>query len=790
MSAFMPDRYREFFRSVVGVSPYDYQVTLAEELTAGHNVVLRAPTGAGKTWAAMVPLFYEGWGQRPARLVYALPLRTLAQGIYVEASRLAQRLAQPVAVTLQTGEQPDDPFFNRGTIVVTTYDQVLSGLLCGPYGLSDRLSNINAAAIAGALVVFDEFHLMEPQKAFLTAVATMHMFAGLCQSVWMTATATESLVRALSEALEVRQVPRGTAQFDALLRELPSVDSVSRGLTVEQSCLSAESVLRVHERRSIVVCNQVGRAQELFRLLRQQYDPREIVLLHSRFLKADRSCKEAELRKRFGKGAVGGGILVATQVIEAGLDISCEHLHTEMCPINSLVQRAGRCARFPDETGLVHVYPLPPDGNAHRPYEALEIRVAQDTIGRGATRLTPELCARWVEKAHGESDGLALRDGWRSRYEECLRRIEDNSLGGQHVRVADLIREVDNIRVVIAPEPPGSPGELEGVAVPRTTLYGLIGRHHTAFRGWVYKGDDEQPWESVTAEQDVRQAYVVCLSPAVAAYDRELGLRLGVPGEMTSPSRSVPDRPGWKTIKGETWERHAREVASQALARLEREGPDGGLVGGGLVKRYGLDWAAAKAAVGAASLLHDLGKVQTTWQAWARAAMETTRPGYVHARAIAHTDFNPESRDDRRRERALGLRRPPHAAAGAYYAGLFLPRLLQALPTGVRAQVGAACVVAILAHHGGWLPGDLGMQVAPLWDGWPQELASVVGWVPDGQRVVRLAKHADKKGLLERVVREVVGPDRIACWWPLVAYLIRTLRLSDQQATAEVGSDD
>ena len=36
-------------------------------------------------------------------------------------------------VTLQTGEQPDDCFFDRGRIVITTYDQLLSGLLDQPY---------------------------------------------------------------------------------------------------------------------------------------------------------------------------------------------------------------------------------------------------------------------------------------------------------------------------------------------------------------------------------------------------------------------------------------------------------------------------------------------------------------------------------------------------------------------------------------------------------------------------------------------------------------------------------
>lgn len=110
-------------------------------------------------------------------------------------------------VTLQTGEQPDDRFFDRGKIIVTTYDQLLSGLLDGPYGLSDRLHNINAAAVAGSLVVFDEFHLMEPQRAFLTAAACLYLFRDLCQSVWMTATATHPLEEVLRDALNTVSIP-------------------------------------------------------------------------------------------------------------------------------------------------------------------------------------------------------------------------------------------------------------------------------------------------------------------------------------------------------------------------------------------------------------------------------------------------------------------------------------------------------------------------------------------------------------------------------------------------------
>jgi CRISPR-associated endonuclease/helicase Cas3 len=149
--------FEEFFRRVTGHEPYDYQIQVAARLFEGRNIVLRAPTGSGKTWSVVAPFLYSGWKRRPSRLIYALPLRTLAQGVYREAQEAASRLGLPLEaqtdargietlspyVTVQTGEQPDDRFFDRGRIIVTTYDQLLSGLLDGPYGLSDRLHNVS-----------------------------------------------------------------------------------------------------------------------------------------------------------------------------------------------------------------------------------------------------------------------------------------------------------------------------------------------------------------------------------------------------------------------------------------------------------------------------------------------------------------------------------------------------------------------------------------------------------------------------------------------------------------------
>src|SRR5262249_42470090 len=83
------------------------------------------------------------------------------------------------------------------------------------------------------------------------------------------------------------------------------------------------------------------------------FDDNHLLLLHSRF----RGYERANWRERleaFETGEErhsGSRIIVATQVVEAGVDISASVLYTELCPLASLIQRLGRCARRVGETG-------------------------------------------------------------------------------------------------------------------------------------------------------------------------------------------------------------------------------------------------------------------------------------------------------------------------------------------------------------------------------------------------------------------------------------------------------
>ena len=78
--------YRQFFQRLTGKETYDYQVELAQALLGGASVILRAPTGSGKTWAVIAPFLYGRITKQVAvsadRLIYALPLRSLASNLY------------------------------------------------------------------------------------------------------------------------------------------------------------------------------------------------------------------------------------------------------------------------------------------------------------------------------------------------------------------------------------------------------------------------------------------------------------------------------------------------------------------------------------------------------------------------------------------------------------------------------------------------------------------------------------------------------------------------------------
>ncbi len=98
--------------------------------------------------------------------------------------------------------------------------------------------------------------------------------------------------------------------------------------------------------RTLIICNTVGRAKEVYRLLAaEKPEGCDLFLLHSRFRSPERKAHLERLKTFSSVSFPRGQIVVSTQVIEAGVDVSSGILWSEIAPLASLVQRLGRLNR-------------------------------------------------------------------------------------------------------------------------------------------------------------------------------------------------------------------------------------------------------------------------------------------------------------------------------------------------------------------------------------------------------------------------------------------------------------
>jgi len=362
----MINKLKNFYKHKLGISfePYLYQLNVAEQLLAGKNIILQVPTGAGKTWASIIPFLYAQENQRtdfPSKMIYSLPLRTLTNSIYEDVKAICP-------ASIQTGEYGEDPYFEND-IIFSTIDQTLSNFLCFPLALSKRQANINAGSLIGSYLVFDEFHLLDTNLSMATTIGMLKMLGNLCRCCIMTATLSDDFMIALKDSLpnyEIITLDDFPEDKNKITSLLPKINK-KKVETVEQ-IISAERIIDLHKNKSIIICNRVETAQKIYNDIisfqkigdLKSVKKENIICIHSRFFDKDRKFKEQKLKKLFGKKADKNeeAILIATQVIEAGMDISCNVMHTEISPISSFLQRVGRCARFEGEQGQIYVYDL------------------------------------------------------------------------------------------------------------------------------------------------------------------------------------------------------------------------------------------------------------------------------------------------------------------------------------------------------------------------------------------------------------------------------------------------
>jgi CRISPR-associated endonuclease/helicase Cas3 len=372
--------FPEFFaKATQGGTPYPYQQALAT--VEPFPELLSIPTGLGKTAAVILGWLYRRRfhndanvrNSTPRRLIYCFPMRVLVEQTVSVAQGWLDNLgiADTVAVSkLMGGVDPDkwDEHPEQDAILVGTQDMLLSRALNRGFGMSRYRWPMHFGLLNNdSLWVMDETQLMGvglTTTAQLQGLRAKLNTYGGTKSLWMSATLDTTPLRTVDHP----EPASGYAKQTLTAQDLQQIAvqqriNSTKPLELSKLILNSESEKKSyakdlaaaikdrHEQQpgtlTLAVLNRVARAQEVFieleKLCKKGNVTAELAVIHARFRPHDRQRHEQRL---FDKTMPASGrIVIATQAIEAGVDVSAATLFTELAPWPSLVQRFGRCNR-------------------------------------------------------------------------------------------------------------------------------------------------------------------------------------------------------------------------------------------------------------------------------------------------------------------------------------------------------------------------------------------------------------------------------------------------------------
>lgn len=342
------------------------------------------PTGLGKTAAVILSWIYRRRYAEtprcatPRRLVYCLPMRTLVEQTENAAREWLAALgfADPsnggIALQVLMGGSDAGDWYRhpeQDVILVGTQDMLLSRALNRGYGMSRYQWPIHYSLLNNdCLWILDETQLMGvglKTSAQLQGLRKKLGTYGSCETLWMSATTHPPSLATVDHPWpaaghwrteELQDDDRVHLSVQKLLVASKPLEQAAVSLLADAKSqkryavdLAGEIIAR-HQPATLtlIVLNRVSRAQHVFEALKKAFGSEkgpELRLIHSRFRSQDRKEVQASTLDD-GKVPPAGRIVVATQAIEAGVDISATTMFTELAPWSSLVQRFGRCNRY------------------------------------------------------------------------------------------------------------------------------------------------------------------------------------------------------------------------------------------------------------------------------------------------------------------------------------------------------------------------------------------------------------------------------------------------------------
>lgn len=392
--AWQPPTHTASFAQLFGVKPRPMQekiIELAARLEQPALVIIEAPTGTGKTEAALY--LADHWAHRFGQhgLYVAMPTMATSNQMHGRVKQMLadrypdqfiepllvhsqarwQQAAPPPALTIMDERPHKDASVVDMSWFLPTKRSLLAPFAVGTVDQSllsvllTRHFFVRLFALSHKTVIFDEVHAYDTYMSVL--------FQRLLR--WLRSIGTSVVLLSATLPAQSRQALLGAWMGDEEL-SLPQGDypaiwwasgeqvgveqlqtPESRQIRLAQINRSPAAIVATLQSLlqeggcAAVICNTVARTQEIYQTLENAklagLTPENLILFHARTPFGWRDETEKAVLTRFGKTGKRPhkAIVVATQVIEQSLDLDFDLMISDLAPIDLLIQRAGRLHR-------------------------------------------------------------------------------------------------------------------------------------------------------------------------------------------------------------------------------------------------------------------------------------------------------------------------------------------------------------------------------------------------------------------------------------------------------------
>ncbi|MDZ7693038.1 MAG: CRISPR-associated helicase Cas3' [Balneolaceae bacterium] len=349
------------------------------EYSHKQELILRAPTGSGKTDAALLWAKHQIENGYADRLVIAMPTRFTSTSLDMDVSENVSEtgLYHSSAWFARYKDSDKDKSYALEVFklarllmmpaTVSTIDHLLMALTGTREDHHSIFFNLmNSCVVIDEADFYDEF--VQANITKLLEVLRVFNIRILIMSATVPESAKElyginHLVDPYSSNSSTKGRKISAKKRCEIINEGPteSIDDISSAF---------ESILNQQEQEqcAIIYANTVNRALKYYDwFLERNVEP---ILYHSRFTEPDKKRIEGNLIESLGKKAwskgEAKGIAIMTQIGEMSLNISAPFMASDLCPMDRLAQRAGRLSRFEGmKPGDLHIVMPMKDGQIY-----------------------------------------------------------------------------------------------------------------------------------------------------------------------------------------------------------------------------------------------------------------------------------------------------------------------------------------------------------------------------------------------------------------------------------------